>query len=316
MTPSNPSGFDAEEPFVAAPAPERSWLATVWAVLRANPSMLFGVVVLGAAAFIAVFAGHLGTTDPSFIAPGSRNLVPGAVGELVDNDGKSFVWTYHIGSDNLGRDLYSRVLYGARTSLIVGFVVAALSLVLGMGVGMVAGYFRRLDGIIMRVMDGLMSIPGILLAITLVSLRGASLGTVIVAITVPEVPRVARLVRSLVLSIRVESFIEAAVSTGTPTWKILIRHILPNTMAPLVVQGTFIVASAILAEAALGFLGVGIPAEVPTWGNIISESRTLFRIHPYGIFYSGFFLAFTVLAVNLLGDGLRDALDPKIGGKE
>lgn len=283
--------------------------------IRANPAAMFGLVVLAATAAVAVFAGHLGTIDPGLITPGNRNLVPGTTAEIMRRAGTGMSWTYVIGSDNLGRDLYSRVLFGARTSLMVGFAVAALSLALGMAVGMVAGYFRRLDGVVMRVMDGLMAIPGILLAIALVSLRGASMSTVILAITVPEIPRVARLVRSLVLSIRVEPYVEAAVSTGTPTWKILLRHILPNTAAPLIVQGTFIVASAILAEAALGFLGVGIPPEVPTWGNIIADSRTLFRIHPYGVFYSGLFLAVTVLAVNLLGDGLRDALDPKLRGK-
>lgn len=304
-----------DEPAAAAADAEPSRLAMVWRHLRGNPAAMFGVLVLGATVFVAVFAAFLGTVDPGLIAPSSRNRPPGSLGEFIMSGGDSRGWTYLIGSDNLGRDLYSRVLFGARTSLIVGFAVAALSLVLGMAVGMMAGYFRRLDGIIMRLMDGLMAIPGILLAIALVSLRGASIGTVILAITVPEIPRVARLVRSLVLSIRVEPFVEAAISTGTPTWKILLRHILPNTIAPLIVQGTFIVASAILAEAALGFLGVGIPPEVPTWGNIIAESRTLFRIHPYGVFYSGLFLALTVLAVNLLGDGLRDALDPKLGAR-
>jgi peptide/nickel transport system permease protein len=315
MTMSNRNAI-AGEALLDDVSPERSRLASIWASVRSNPSIMFGVVVLGVVAFIAVFASYLGTIDPTLIAPSNRNFAPGTAGEMVGPDGKSFMWTYLIGSDSLGRDLYSRVLYGTRTSLIVGFSVAALSLVLGMLVGMAAGYFRRLDGIIMRFMDGLMAIPGILLAIALVSLRGASVGTVILAITIPEIPRVARLTRSLVLSIRVEPFIEAAVSAGTPTWKILFRHILPNSIAPLIVQGTFIVASAILVEAALGFLGVGISSELPTWGNIISESRTLFRLHPHGIFYPGFFLAITVLAVNLMGDGMRDALDPKISGKE
>lgn len=314
MTMSNRNTIDQE--YLADVVDKPSRLSSMWAATRANPSIMFGVVVLGFIIFIAIFAGYLGTIDPTLIAPSNRNLGSGATGEMMDRDGNSFVWTYLIGSDSLGRDLYSRVLYGTRTSLIVGFSVAALSLVFGMMIGMMAGYFRRFDGVIMRVMDGMMAIPGILLAIALVSLRGASLETVIIAITIPEIPRVARLTRSLVLSIRVEPYIEASVSTGTPTWKILLRHILPNSVAPLIVQGTFIVASAILVEAALGFLGVGISSEIPTWGNIIAESRTLFRVHPGGIFYPGFFLAITVLAVNLMGDGMRDALDPKIAGKE
>lgn len=313
MTMSNHNAADESTlPDVAA---KESRLALMWAATRSNPSIMFGVIVLGLIIFIAIFAGHLGTIDPTLIAPSNRNLGSGATGEIIDRDGNSITWTYLIGSDSLGRDLYSRVLYGTRTSLIVGFSVAALSLIFGMLIGMVAGYFRRLDGIIMRLMDGMMAIPGILLAIALVSLRGASIETVIIAITIPEIPRVARLTRSLVLSIRVEPYIEASVSAGTPTWKILLRHILPNSLAPLIVQATFIVAAAILVEAALGFLGVGISSEIPTWGNIIAESRTLFRVHPGGIFYPGFFLAITVLAVNLMGDGMRDALDPKLAGK-
>ena len=181
-----------------------------------------------------------------------------------------------------------------------------------MVLGLVAGYFRYLDGVIMRIMDGLMAIPAILLAIAVVSVFNAGLASVIIAIVVPEVPRVVRLVRSIVLSIREEPYVEAAICAGTPTHLLLSRHVLPNTVAPLIVQGTFIVASAIIVEAILSFLGLGIPAdEIPTWGNIMGVARENFQLHPHQILYPGVILAVTVLAVNMLGDGLRDTLDPR-----
>lgn len=290
---------------------EDSPLRRVLRQLLADRGVVIGGGFLLLVTALAALAPFLGTMDPALIEPAARNAAPGTQATLTGPDGVRFDWIYRLGSDTLGRDLYSRLIYGARTSLVVGFTVAALGLAIGMAVGLVAGYFRSLDGVIMRVMDGLMAIPGILLAIALVSLRGASLWTVIVAITIPEIPRVSRLVRALVLGLREEPFVEAAISVGTTTPRLLLRHILPNTLGPLIVQGTYIVASAILVEAALGFLGAGIPPEIPTWGNIMAESRTLFRIHPYGIFFPGLFLAVTVLAVNLVGDGLRDTLDPK-----
>jgi peptide/nickel transport system permease protein len=204
------------------------------------------------------------------------------------------------------------VLYGTRVSLTVGFTVSVIAISIGLVIGLVAGFARRLDGPVMRLMDGLMAIPGILLAIALVAVWGGGLTTVILAIVVPDVPRVVRLVRSVVLSVREEPYVEAAISVGAPTIMLLLRHVLPNTLAPLIVQGTFLCASAMLSEAALSFLGMGIPPEIPSWGNIIAEGRSLFRIHPHNIFYPGLFLALTVLAVNVLGDGLRDTLDPKM----
>jgi peptide/nickel transport system permease protein len=217
-----------------------------------------------------------------------------------------------MGTDTLGRDVFSRVVYGARVSIFIGLAVAILSIAIGLVIGLLAGYFRLLDSIIMRIMDGLMAIPAILLAIAVVSLSRAGLLSVIIAIVVPEVPRVVRLVRSVVLSVREEPYVEAAIMSGTPTPLLLIRHVLPNTVAPLIVQGTFICASAILVEAILSFLGIGIPPEIPTWGNIMAEGRQLFRVFPHNILYPGIFLALTVLAVNMLGDGLRDTLDPKM----
>jgi len=204
------------------------------------------------------------------------------------------------------------VLYGTRVSLLVGLFTAVVAITFGTLLGLMAGYLRWLDGILMRVMDGLMSIPAILIAIALVAMWRGSLLTVVIAIAIPEIPRVTRLVRSLVLTIREEPYVEAAISLGTPTWKIMLRHILPNTVAPLIVQGTFICASGILVEAILSFLGVGLPPDIPTWGNVMAEGRSQFNEFPHNIFFPGIFLAVTVLAVNILGDGLRDTLDPKM----
>ncbi len=284
----------------------------VWKQLLRNPSVLIGGGVLLAIALLGLLAPLLGTIDPAAINPSNRNKNPGTEISMRLDDGTKVERTAWMGTDTLGRDVYSRVLYGARISLIVGISVAAISIAVGLFIGLVSGYIRWLDGIVMRVMDGLMAIPAILLAIALVSLWGAGLFTVIIAIVVPEVPRVVRLVRSVVLSIREEPYVEAAISLGTPTPVLMVRHIMPNTVAPLIVQGTYICASAILVEAILSFLGIGIPSIIPTWGNIMAEGRQLFRVFPHNILFPGIFLALTVLAVNIMGDGLRDTLDPKM----
>jgi peptide/nickel transport system permease protein len=286
---------------------------STWGRVVRSPSVIFGATILLLLVLIAVAAPFLGTGDPIAIDPTWRNKVPGTEHETILPDGTKTTRVYWMGTDTLGRDVYSRVIYGSRVSLVIGLAVAVISVVIGLFIGLLAGYFRWLDGIVMRVMDGLMAIPGILLAIAVLSVWGAGLLTVVVAIVVPEVPRVVRLVRSVVLSVREEPYVEAAVSVGTPTPLLLVRHILPNTIAPLIVQGTYIAASAILIEAILSFLGIGIPPETPTWGNIMAEGRTLFRIFPHNIFFPGAFLALTVLAVNMLGDGMRDTLDPRLG---
>jgi peptide/nickel transport system permease protein len=285
---------------------------SLWSMLLHNSSVLFGGSIMLIMVFIGLTAPYLGTIDPVDISPAYRYKLPGAERPVTDAAGNDTTMVLLMGSDGLGRDLYSRVIYGARISLIVGVVVALLSIFIGLVIGMVSGYIRWLDGIVMRIMDGLMAIPGILLAIALVSLSSAGLGTVVLAITIPEIPRVVRLVRSIVLSIREEPYVEAAISVGTPMPLILIRHVLPNTVAPLIVQGTYVCASAILVEAILSFLGAGIPPEIPTWGNIMAEGRVLFRVYPHTLLFPGIFLAFTVLAVNVLGDGLRDTLDPRL----
>jgi peptide/nickel transport system permease protein len=286
--------------------------ARAWRLPR-NRSVWIGAAILAVVVAIAVLAPYLGTTSPSEIDPTARNRRPGAERVIRNDDGTKTTTTYRMGTDTLGRDVYSRVIYGSRVSLIVGVTVALISVAIGLVIGLVSGYIRWLDGIVMRIMDGLMSIPAILLAIALVSLsRGTGLRTVILAIVIPEIPRVVRLVRSVVLSVREEPYVEAARALGLPTPAVLARHVLPNTIAPLVVQGTFVCASAILVEAILSFLGVGIPPETPTWGNIMAEGRALFRIFPHNIFFPSIFLAATVLAVNMLGDGLRDMLDPRL----
>jgi peptide/nickel transport system permease protein len=292
---------------VPAPRPTNLFagLARDWAVLL-GATVILVMVVLG------VGAPFLGTVDPSEINPTFRNRVPGTEQTIRRADGSTATYRHWMGTDSLGRDVYSRVLYGARISLVVGTAAAAISIAIGLVIGLVAGYVRWLDGIVMRFMDGLMAIPAILLALGVVSLFRAGIIAVIIAIVVPEIPRVVRLVRSIVLSVREEPYVEAAIMTGTPTPLLLVRHVLPNTVAPMIVHGTFVCASAILLEAILSFLGVGIPPDTPTWGNIMAEGRGLFRVYPHNIFFPGLCLALTVLAVNMLGDGLRDRLDPKL----
>jgi peptide/nickel transport system permease protein len=265
--------------------------------LRAHPAITIGGLVLALLVIAAVFAPWLWTVDPQSISPLSRLKPPST--------------TAWFGSDMVGRDLYSRTLYGARISLLVGLSVAILATVFGLFIGLLAGFNRLFDGLAMRVMDGMMAIPAILLAVAMIALTGASLQNVIIAITVSEVPRVARLVRGIVLQLKASPFVEAAQVVGTRFPALLIRHILPNAAAPLLVQASYMFASAILVEAALSFIGAGSPPSEPSWGNIIAEGRTVFQIAPHIVLFPGLALAITVLAVNLLGDGLRDALDPR-----
>ncbi len=276
-----------------------------------NAAVRGGVIVLVALALLGVFAPWLGTFDPSVMDASFISVGAGTAGQVTLPDGAQFAHTFWMGSDSVGRDVWSRVLYGTRISMAVGLFTALVAIAFGCLLGMLAGYFRAVDAVLMRVMDGVMAIPAVLLAITLVAVLGASLPTVILAIAVPEVPRVTRLVRALVMSLRDEPFVEAARALATPDATILWRDILPNALAPLIVQGTFIAASAVLTEAILSFLGLGLPSDVPTWGNIMAEGRVQFSQSPGNVLFPALFLVPTVLAINMLGDGLRDVLDPK-----
>ncbi len=282
----------------AAPKPVASTWQFVKDAFRRHPTAIVGAAVLILMALIAIFAPWLGTVDPQAVSPIKRLKPPSAA--------------FWFGSDMLGRDVYSRVLYGTRVSLSIGVAVALFSTAVGLAIGLATGFIRWVDAIVMRIMDGLMSIPPVLLAIALMALTRASIGNVILAITLAEVPRVVRLVRSLVLTLREQPYVEAAVAAGTTLPRILVRHILPNTVAPLLVQATYVCASAMITEAILSFIGAGTPPNIPSWGNIMAESRSMIQIAPALLLFPGLFLSLTVLAVNLLGDGMRDALDPRL----
>lgn len=282
----------------AAPVADLPLVPGRWRWVRKNPTLILGALLLIVVAVIAIAAPWIATHDPQNIDPMLRMKPPSA--------------EYYFGTDALGRDVFSRAVWGGQVSLIVGISVALLSMVVGVVLGLVSGFVRWSDGIIMRVMDGLMAIPGILLAIALMAVTRASLTTVIVAITIPEIPRVVRLVRSLALTLREQLYVEAAHAVGTRLPVILWRHILPNIVAPLVVQATFVAASAVLTEATLSFLGVGVPGQTPSWGNMMAEGRNFVAVAFHIILYPGILLALTVLAINMLGDGLRDALDPRL----
>jgi peptide/nickel transport system permease protein len=277
--------------------PPRKARGPVLRFVTNNPNIVIGSTLLLILIGIAVFAPLLTPVDPTAIAPAKRNRAPSA--------------EYWFGTDQIGRDLYARVLYGTRISLMVGFSVAIIASIVGLAIGLFSGFSRFADAIVMRIMDGLMSIPPILLAISMMAFSGASVKNVIVAIAIAEVPRVARLVRGVVLTLREQPYVDAAIASGTRTPMIIWRHILPNTMAPMTVQATYICASAMIVEAILSFIGAGTPPTIPSWGNIMAEGRAIWEVKPYIVLIPAVFLSVTVLAVNLLGDGLRDVLDPR-----
>jgi peptide/nickel transport system permease protein len=283
---------------IALPAPAVPRERQLRRYIRRHPTIIVGGALLLMMIVMAIFAPYLGTSDPQALSPIKRLRWPSEV--------------YWFGTDMLGRDVYSRTVYGARVSLVVGISVALFSTGLGLAIGVVAGFTRWVDAIVMRIMDGLMSIPAVLIAIALMALTRASMENVIFAITVAEVPRVTRLVRGVVLTLREQPYVEAAIASGTGFLRILWRHIVPNTLPPLLVQGTFITASAMITEAILSFIGAGTPPNIPSWGNIMAEGRSLFQVAYYIVLFPGIMLSVTVLAINLLGDGLRDALDPRL----
>ena len=265
---------------------------------KRHPTVVVGGFLLSLLFLMAIFAPWLGTIDPTTLSPIHRTRVPSE--------------KFWFGTDLLGRDVYSRVVYGARVSLTVGFSVAILSAVIGTVIGLAAGFVKWIDAVVMRIMDGFMSIPTILLAIALIALTRASLQNVILAVTIAEVPRVVRLVRSLTLSLREQPYVEAAVAAGAGRLRIVAKHIFPNTIAALTVQTTYICGLAILAEASLSFIGAGVPPSTPSWGNIMAEGRALWQIKPHLIAFPALFLSITILSINMLGDGLRDAIDPRM----
>jgi peptide/nickel transport system permease protein len=281
----------------AIPAPRMRLLPPLQ-MRRWRPIPVIAVLCLLAFVVMALFAPYLAPYDPLAMSTATR-LKPASDAHL-------------LGTDAFGRDLLSRCIYGARVSLIMGAGVALVTIAIGLPLGLLAGFFRIVDAILMRIMDGLMAIPGLLLAIAVVSLSGVSIWTVMIAITIPEVPRVVRLVRSVVLSAREEPYVEAAISLGTSLPRIMMRHLMPNTLAPLIVQGTYVCASAILTEAILSFLGAGLSTETPSWGNIMSEGRAYFQLKPSLIFWPGLMLSLCILSINLLGDAARDVLDPRL----
>ena len=281
-------------------APDR--LARLGKFARRNPVMAFALALFAAMILVSLFAPLIATHDPVQIDPGNRLKGPS--------------WTNLFGTDAFGRDVFSRTVYGGRVSLAVGAAVAFFTTAIGLLIGMLSGYVRAIDPMVMRVMDGIMAIPGVLLAIAIMSVTKASIGTVIFAITIAEVPRMVRVVRSAVLTIREQPYIDAAIATGTRLHRLLLKHIMPNALAPVIVQATFVFASAVIIEAYLSFLGAGTPPEIPSWGNIMAEGRSLALLAIWVILFPGLFLGVMVLATNLLGDSLRDMLDPRLRGRK
>jgi len=269
------------------------------AFLRRRSAVLGAALVL-INVLIAVGATPIAGVDPQALDVKARLTRPTA--------------QHWFGTDHVGRDAWSRVIHGARLSMIVGGSVVALSFVGGVVFGVLGGYFRGLDNVLMRVMDGLMAFPGIILAIAMMASLGPSVANVIVALGVVYVPRVARIVRGSVLVIRETPYVEAARALGVGDGRIIARHVLPNCMSPVIVQGTFIFAAAVLGEAALSFLGVGVPPQIPSWGNVLAEGRSYLQQAPWLTLFPGAAIMASILGLNLFGDGLRDLLDPKLRG--
>jgi len=268
-----------------------------WRFVRKNPAVVFGLAFLLAMSLAAASASWIAPYNPTAINPIDRLQPPSA--------------EHLFGTDAYGRDVFSRTLHGGRISLVVGLVVALLTTVIGLAIGLLSGYVRAIDAVVMRVMDGVMAIPGVLLAIAIMALTRGSVLTVIIAIAIPEIPRMVRVVRSVVFTIREQPYMEAAIATGTRFHVILWRHVLPNALAPVIVQATFVFASAVILEAYLSFLGAGTPPENASWGNIMAEARSLVHFAIWVILFPGCFLGVMVLSINMLGDGLRDLFDPR-----
>ncbi len=269
-------------------------------LLARNPNMSIGLLILGVMGVVAIFAPFIDRYDPLRLAVEDRLMSPNS--------------EHWFGTDSFGRDLYSRTVHGAKLSLLVGASVVVIAAIAGEILGLIAGYDRRMDAVLMRIVDGIMAFPGLLLALALIAMLGSSIQNVIIAISVNAIPSIARVVRSSVLSLRERPFVEAARATGVPTWRILLVHIAPNTLGPVTIQATFLFAVAMLTEAGLSFIGAGVPDYVPSWGNIVSMGRNQLYNAPWIVVIPGIFLTMTVLAANLVGDGLRDMIDPRLRG--
>ncbi len=266
--------------------------------LRRRRVALLGMVLVALNVLVAVLAPAIGRWEPQRLDVQARLAPPTA--------------THWMGTDDVGRDVWSRVVHGTRLSMLVGGAVVALSFVGGIVFGLLGGYYRPLDNVLMRIMDGFMAFPGIILAIAMMASLGPSVVNVIVALGVVYVPRVARIVRGSVLVIRETPYVEAALALGAPDLTVLGRHVLPNCLSPVIVQGTFIFAAAVLGEAALSFLGVGVPPQIPSWGNVLAEGRLYLQQAPWLTLFPGGAIMGCILGLNLFGDGLRDLLDPKM----
>lgn len=282
---------------MTAAAQARRGRARRWRVLK-RPTVAFGTAILTVIVLAAAFAPVLTPYDPNGLAILDRLQRPSG--------------THLMGTDDLGRDVWSRVLHGARLSLTVGIATAVIAAGLGTLVSLVAGYYRWLDEIVMRVMDGLMALPGVVLAIAIMAAIGPKVSNIVLALSLVYLPRCARVARSAVIVVREQVYVEAASALGARDRSIMLKHILPGTLSPVLVQATYVFATAVLLEASLSFLGAGAPPHVPSWGAMLSEGRLLMRSAPWMTVFPGAVLALTVLSVNLIGDGLRDALDPRM----
>ena len=280
---------------------EQSGSKRIFRAFIKNPTALFGVIVFAVMIVMALFASQIASYDPLEINPVDRLMAPGEL--------------HWFGTDRMGRDVFSRVVFGSRISLVVGLGVVSLTIVFGTVLGLLSGYFRHLDEVIMRILDGLMAFPGLILMIMIMAVMGRSLFNVIIALTIVYTPRMARVVRGAVLVQKEQTYIEAAKAIGASNFRILFVHIPRNCIAPIIIQGSMIFAYVVLAESALSFLGVGMPPEIPSWGNVISSGKVFLRRAPWISFFSGVAISLCVLALNSIGDGLRDVLDPRLKRK-
>lgn len=276
----------------ATPRNKRSYVRK----LLGHRGVLIGLIMVVVIGLVAIFANLVAPTSPNTMDVVNRLQPPS--------------WTRLFGTDDLGRDIFSRVVHGARVSLLVGFLVSGACLILGGFIGLLAGFYRRADNVLMRVMDGFMSFPNIVLAILLMATLGTSLANIIIALSITYMPRMARVVRSSVLLARELTFVEAARALGAADRRLMFLYVLPNCLSPIIVQWTFTFAYAILGEASLSFLGVGVPPDVPTWGTILSEGRVYIQRAPWLTVLPGLAILWSVLGLNLLGDGIRDLFDP------